>query len=156
MSRQSSRQGQRSPISPSQNGHETQREKMMSAQPIRQILSVASILVSLLTTSATWAQNSPAESEEGGLEEIVVTAQKRAENLQEVPIAVTAVGGEAIAASGVADTRELASLIPGLAIRTTTGSFQPAIRGIGTSSMSSKIRCLSTSMASIIRSSARA
>jgi iron complex outermembrane receptor protein len=107
---------------------------MMSAQPIRQILSVASILASLLATSAAWAQNADAESDDGGLQEIVVTAQKRAENLQEVPIAVTAVGGEAIAASGVADTRELAALIPGLAIRTTTGSFQPAIRGIGTSS----------------------
>ena len=106
----------------------------MSAQPIRQILSVASILASLLATSAAWAQNADAESDDGGLQEIVVTAQKRAENLQEVPIAVTAVGGEAIAASGVADTRELAALIPGLAIRTTTGSFQPAIRGIGTSS----------------------
>ena len=106
----------------------------MTIQQSRRLMSGASVLVSIMLAQAAWAQSAPADDQSGGLSEIVVTAQKRAENLQEVPIAVTAIASEAITASGVADTRDLATLVPGLAIRTTTGSFQPAIRGIGTSS----------------------
>jgi iron complex outermembrane recepter protein len=106
----------------------------MPQPSVRQISTVATILGVLIAAPVAWAQESSETSEDLSLGEIVVTAQKRAENLQEVPISVTAIGGESIAASGIADTRDLATLVPGLAIRTTTGSFQPAIRGIGTSS----------------------
>ncbi|WP_375402993.1 TonB-dependent receptor [uncultured Sphingomonas sp.] len=75
-----------------------------------------------------------AVSVDGGLEDIVVTAQRRAQNLQDVPIAVTAVSGEALVASGVTDTQQLVAVVPGLSTRSTAGSFQPYIRGIGTSS----------------------
>jgi outer membrane receptor protein involved in Fe transport len=76
-------------------------------------------------------ENGPSQ---GGLQEIVVTAQKRSENLQDVPIAVTATSGEDLAARGITDTLQLSAAAPGLNIRTTAGAFQPSIRGIGTSS----------------------
>ncbi|MDB5714138.1 MAG: hypothetical protein JWO15_1535 [Sphingomonadales bacterium] len=82
------------------------------------------------TTSAVGQEAMPQAS----LEEIVVTAQKRAENLQRVPIAVTAASGAALAAQGVTSSVQLNTIAPGLNIRTTAGSFQPSIRGIGTSS----------------------
>jgi iron complex outermembrane receptor protein len=44
-----------------------------------------------------------AEEETGGLEEIVVTAQKREENLQNVPVSVTALSAEALANNRIAD-----------------------------------------------------
>ncbi|QUT05588.1 Plug domain-containing protein [Sphingobium phenoxybenzoativorans] len=69
-----------------------------------------------------------------GLEEIVVTAQRRAENLQRVPIAVTTASGVQLAARGITDTMQLNTLSPGLNIRSSAGAFQPYIRGIGTSS----------------------
>ena len=78
------------------------------------------------------AVQAPAAS--GGLQEIVVTAQKRSENLQTVPIAVTAASGAELTSRGITSSLQLNTVAPGLNIRTTAGSFQPSIRGVGTSS----------------------
>ena len=69
----------------------------------------------------------------GQLQDIVVTAQKRSERLQNVPIAITAVAGPALQARGVASTVDLPQVAPGLNVRVTNSLFQPTIRGIGTS-----------------------
>lgn len=67
--------------------------------------------------------------------DIVVTAQKRSENLQRVPIVITAVSGAQLATAGVTSLPNLGAVAPGLNVRTTAGGvFQPSIRGIGTSS----------------------
>jgi iron complex outermembrane receptor protein len=68
------------------------------------------------------------------LEEIVVTAQKRAENLQNVPIAVTVVSGDTFTKANVSGFSDLAKFSPSL---TTTAGDQPAnsslvVRGVGT------------------------
>jgi iron complex outermembrane recepter protein len=68
------------------------------------------------------------------LEEVVVQAQKRSENLQQVPLTVTAITGAELASSGVTNSMELNDIVAGLNIRTQVGSFQPSIRGISTSS----------------------
>jgi iron complex outermembrane receptor protein len=68
------------------------------------------------------------------LEEIVVTAERRAENLQKVGIAVSAFSGEQIADLNLASSNELATLVPNLDIAEPFGAGnQPAIfiRGIG-------------------------
>jgi iron complex outermembrane receptor protein len=65
------------------------------------------------------------------LDEIVVTAQRRRENLQEVPITVTAVSANALAAAGVTNTADLVNVIPGLTIPTSAGYALPHLRGIG-------------------------
>lgn len=80
------------------------------------------------------AVNTEGTTPEDGLQEIVVTAQKRAENLQRVPIAVTAASGLALVSRGITSSLQLNTVAPGLNIRTTAGAFQPSIRGIGTSS----------------------
>jgi outer membrane receptor protein involved in Fe transport len=69
---------------------------------------------------------------EGQLEEVVITAQKRSENLQSVPIAVTAVSAEQLASAGVVDTMALPSVVSGLSVGAAVGNFSPHIRGIGT------------------------
>ncbi len=66
--------------------------------------------------------------------EIIVTAQKRAENLQKVPIVITAVSGAQLTTAGVTQLTSLGTLVPGLNTRTTAGSYNPAIRGVSTSS----------------------
>src|SRR3546814_17867495 len=43
----------------------------------------------------------------GGIQDIVVTAQKRAENVQDIPIAINALGGEALAERRIADPTDL-------------------------------------------------
>jgi iron complex outermembrane recepter protein len=89
------------------------------------------------TTAGAWAQVVPPVSSEPAatdkLQDIVVTAQKRSERLQDVPIAITAVGRQAIEARQIESTVDLPAIAPGLNVRVTNGLFQPTIRGIGTS-----------------------
>ncbi len=80
--------------------------------------------------TAAHAQEAPAQD---GLQEIVVTAQKRKESLQDVPVSVTALDGRAIANLGSANVASLAALAPSLNITTPFAGGTPAIfiRGSG-------------------------
>lgn len=88
-----------------------------------------------LTASPAIAQEDGAE-DDSGLEVITVSAQKRAQNLQEVPVAVTAITGDQMAESVIKDVYDLTTSVPGLAAfqsqSATNSSF--SIRGVGTSS----------------------
>ena len=63
----------------------------------------------LLITSTAWAQV---------LEEIVVTAQKRSEDLQDTPVAVTAFTGEQLQQAGVYDSIALSNVVPNVTVGT--------------------------------------
>ncbi|HKT72669.1 MAG TPA: TonB-dependent receptor [Steroidobacteraceae bacterium] len=67
----------------------------------------------------------------GELQEIIVTAQKRREDIQTVPIAITAVSGEKLENLGIANTQDLARVVPGLTISSSLGGTQAHLRGIG-------------------------
>lgn len=91
--------------------------------------------VALVAIPARAQQAAPETAvEEVGLEEIVVTAQKREENLQNVPVAVTALSAEAIENQRIADFSDLVRAAPALTITQTTSSPNNSIilRGIGT------------------------
>jgi iron complex outermembrane recepter protein len=68
------------------------------------------------------------------VDEIIVTAQKRTENLQNVPIVVTTVTQQLLKDTGVKDIKDLALLAPGLLVTSTSSeaSTTARIRGIGT------------------------
>nr|WP_314437238.1 TonB-dependent receptor [uncultured Brevundimonas sp.] len=83
-----------------------------------------------LPPSEPVAQDRPAASATQ-LDEIVVTANRREQSLQEVPIAVTALTGESLERTGVSQTSQLAQVTPGLVLGRNTAQFQPTIRGIG-------------------------
>ena len=73
----------------------------------------------------------PSDDEDYGIDVIIVTAERRADTLQEVPLSISAVTGEDLARSSVFDTEALASTVPGLVIqRDVVG--KAVIRGIGT------------------------
>jgi outer membrane receptor protein involved in Fe transport len=68
------------------------------------------------------------------LEEIIVTAEKRSENLQDVPISVVAINAQQVQDAGITNIRNLAILTPGLTV-TSEGNeaiTTARIRGIGT------------------------
>jgi len=68
-----------------------------------------------------------------GLQEIIVTAQKREQNVQDVPIAVTAITGAALTDNRVVSVADLSGLAPGLTVNIAAGGSQlPAfsIRGV--------------------------
>lgn len=82
-------------------------------------------------SSATEAQS--ANTTGAGLDEIIVTAQKRAQNLQDVPIAISALSAEKIEQLAVRDTRDLSGLAPNVTIlKSVTGASGAviSIRGI--------------------------
>lgn len=67
-----------------------------------------------------------------GIEDIVVTAQKRAQSAQDVPIAITALDSGQLRAAGVSSTEALKSAVPALNVTTATGGYGlPRIRGVG-------------------------
>lgn len=90
-------------------------------------------LSALLVSQQALAQEAEVapEKEAGALQEIVVTAQKRAENLQKVPIAITAIGGDQLAQSGIQGTQALAAALPGLQLLNIGGNVTPRVRGVG-------------------------
>lgn len=68
------------------------------------------------------------------LEEVVVTAQKREQSLQEVPVAVTAIGEDALMQNGVSDLTDIQKLSPNTTLqvgRGTNSTLTAFIRGIG-------------------------
>lgn len=73
------------------------------------------------------------------IETIVVTAQKRSENLQNVPIAVSAVSGAQLARTGTNDLVNIRSLVPGLNVTSTNGRLTMSVRGIGSTATGSGI-----------------
>jgi iron complex outermembrane recepter protein len=70
---------------------------------------------------------------EGGLqlEEIVVTAEKRSENIQTAPSAITSVSGDELTAAGAVDVREMADLFPSSRFEEIWGWAHLYVRGIG-------------------------
>ncbi|WP_295802499.1 TonB-dependent receptor [uncultured Microbulbifer sp.] len=71
---------------------------------------------------------------EGALEEVTVTAQKREQSLQEVPVAVTAFGEDSLIENGVADLSDIQKLTPNTTLqvsRGTNSTLTAYIRGIG-------------------------
>ena len=93
---------------------------------------------SLIFTAPAFAQETPASAgaveDTGGLAEIVVTAQKREQNLQSVPVSVTALSGEALANNRIADFADLTRAASSLTVTQATSSPNNSIilRGIGT------------------------
>jgi iron complex outermembrane receptor protein len=66
------------------------------------------------------------------LEEVVVTANKVEQSLQEVPLAVSAISGEELANSGVAEASDLSAKVPNLQVSSPYSNIQPnfSLRGI--------------------------
>jgi iron complex outermembrane recepter protein len=84
--------------------------------------------------TTTGAVAAPATADDAGQPDIVITAQGRRQILQDVPLAVTAVGGEAMQNSGASDIRQLNQLAPSLLVSSTGSEANGSarIRGIGT------------------------
>lgn len=78
------------------------------------------------------AEGPTQEASESLLGDIVVTAQRREERLQDVPAAISAIGTKQLSAAGVINTRDLQLVTPSISFTQASYAPQPAIRGIGT------------------------
>lgn len=107
-----------------------------------------SILLGTVAATALWTAPALAQSEEdataasGSGDEIIVTATRREARLQDVPISVTAVSGEALADSGLKEVSDIQYLAPNVTFSATNpvsngGGYQ--IRGVGTQTYDSGV-----------------
>ena len=97
-------------------------------------IACASASFAVLATAATGAYAAAADSGPTTVDAIVVTAQKRTQSLQDVPIVVTAVSAQLIKDANVKDIKDLTVLTPGLMVTSTSSeaSTTARIRGVGT------------------------
>lgn len=91
---------------------------------------LAAVSVGLSVTSAP--QIATAQNGQFSIEEIVVTARKREESLQEVPVAISVFTGDGLEEAGIQTTRDLFANTPGLNYDTgfDQNAATPAIRGV--------------------------
>jgi len=102
----------------------------MKQMKMKRAIAQGAIFAPLLLASAVAA----AADEVFVLEEVIVTAQKRVQNLQDVPISMSAVDGQKISDAGMNDLQALSSSVPGLQIGVGAVSDNIFIRGVGSGS----------------------
>lgn len=94
---------------------------------------IACTVAAVLAAHAATAQTAPGGATSAGLEEIVVTAQRREQLLQETPIALSVMSDEDLARASIRDIADLSGKIPGLVIggKLTGGGNQAiSLRGV--------------------------
>ena len=101
----------------------------------RKILITGAAIAALMTAAPALAQTA---SEGVDLSELVVTAQKREQKLQDVPAAISVLSGDALAARGSVNLESAQYLVPTLNFRKsgTTINQTLFLRGVGTSTFS--------------------
>ncbi len=97
--------------------------------------SLAFVACGAVLAGSASAAAADAEASSGALSEIVVVAQKRAENSQQVPISIESFSPVQLAAAGVQTFQDLGGVVPGLNMLNVSGSISPRLRGVGTSTV---------------------
>jgi outer membrane receptor protein involved in Fe transport len=81
-----------------------------------------------------------ATEDEGVMGEVVVTAQKRAEALEEIPLSISVIGGEALERQRADNFQDLIALVPGFSINSNTrGVSRITLRGLNTGGVASTV-----------------
>jgi iron complex outermembrane receptor protein len=102
----------------------------------------AAFITAVFITSAAVAADteaaatSSAAASNGGLEEVVVTARRRSEQLQDVPLAVTALNADQLQAQNVQNLTDVTAVSPNIEVnagRATSSTINVYIRGVGQS-----------------------
>lgn len=108
--------------------------KLMSSSSLGAIAAVGAFWMAPTVAAGQTSGGATASAPAVGLEELVVTAQRRAEDVQDVPISLVAVSGASLERSGVRTTDDLQRMAPGLTIATVGSGFvsYTYIRGGGT------------------------
>jgi len=100
---------------------------------LRRCLLAGSAVAAMALAAPAWAQDAAADADsQGGLEAITVTAQKRAQDLQDVSIAVTAVTNESLQQARIENLEDLQVLVPNISFGNDFNVAKIFIRGVGT------------------------
>jgi len=106
-------------------------------------LATALVFAAAVCASPAFAQDAPAApdkepasaTEQTGIQDIVVTAQRRSESAQRVPIAISALSGETLDKIGFKGAADVAVAVPSVQVQEIYGRYQPifSIRGVSQS-----------------------
>jgi iron complex outermembrane receptor protein len=97
--------------------------------------SVAALILGAALVSPAAAQQAPQDEQSATLDEVIVTAQRREQSLQDVPIAITAFSAETLERTAATGVQDIAAKAPGVTLtQFNIGEPQIYIRGVGTSS----------------------
>ena len=101
------------------------------AIPTRIVLSLSTAAAALMLPASAFAQDAPAATpaDHG---EVVVTAQKREENVLDVPVSISVVGGEQLVDQGAASLADYAGYVPGMQVASggSPGQATITLRGV--------------------------
>lgn len=103
----------------------------------RKILAIHACCTAIAWSTASAALAQPSTGAPGAEAaapregDIIVTAQRRAESVQSVPLAITAVGGGVLANRQISDLQALGSVVPNVNLGQNLGQARIAIRGVG-------------------------
>lgn len=98
-------------------------------------LALAAFFLVSVAAPALAQEAAPEEPRAGGIEDIVVTAQFREQNLQDTPLAITAMSGEMLEARSQTNISEVANQAPSVTLKSNSAAYGPSlaanIRGVG-------------------------
>ncbi|MCG7531108.1 TonB-dependent receptor [Psychrobium sp. MM17-31] len=95
-------------------------------------IAVSALMFTSVNAVAEETKDQAKQTEKRKIETISVTAQKRVESVQDIPIAITAFSGDRLVESGIENSLDLQMIDPALVITTNTVAAQPYLRGVGT------------------------
>ncbi|BFM15105.1 TonB-dependent receptor [Maricurvus nonylphenolicus] len=99
----------------------------------KQMYKRSALYSAIALASSLGCSQAIAAAEEFSLEEIIVTAQKREQSVQDIPLTVSVVGGESLEKFSITNATDLAKSVPGLSIAPAPqGLSSPKVRGLGT------------------------
>ena len=104
---------------------------MHTTHSTRLALAIALVTAGLPLAHAQTENESTEQTQGPRLEELIVTAQKRAESLQDVPLSVATVSGQKIQEAGIETLEDLTAYLPNIHFTETGISTQVRVRGIG-------------------------
>jgi iron complex outermembrane recepter protein len=111
------------------------------ASDSKRLMPLAAALVALMAVTRAFGENGAAintnqasADADSTIQEVIVTAQRRGENLQSVPLTVSAITADDAARMGITDTTSLTSAVPGLDFSRQANAATPFIRGVGATS----------------------
>lgn len=99
---------------------------------------VSASAIAVMMANPAYSQDNASQQTVSGVEEIVVTANKVSENIQDVPIAITALSSDRLEQTGTVSLETLNRVVPSVTFRrgTTTANSTILMRGVGTISFS--------------------
>jgi len=107
--------------------------KVKYTSAVASVLAIGCSQAAVAQVGADAPSESAAQSE-SGLAEIIVTAQRRAENAQKVPIAVSTVTADVVKSLGITNAEGLGQLLPGVTLNRQGQGVITYVRGVGSGS----------------------